>query len=99
MYKYVCVVSGLTYKVRFYREAAYFVINLIMPSLMINVLCMLNFAIPCSSGEKVGYGITVFLAQSVNLMVVMEMMPQGGMSILGIFLAVSILLIGKRSPT
>ena len=44
---------------------------------------------------QVGYGITVFLAQSVNLMVVMEMMPQGGMSILGIFLAVSILLIGK----
>ncbi|XP_075262698.1 uncharacterized protein LOC142354315 [Convolutriloba macropyga] len=88
------VVSALRYTIRFYRVAAYFVINLIMPSLMINVLCMLNFAIPCSSGEKVGYGITVFLAQSVNLMVVMEMMPQGGMSILGIFLAVSILLIG-----
>ena len=61
---------------------------------MINVLCIFNFMIPCSSGEKAGYGITVFLAQSVNLMVVMEMMPQGGVSILGMFLAVSIALIG-----
>ena len=77
-----------------FRYTAYFVINLIMPSFMINVLCIFNFMIPCSSGEKAGYGITVFLAQSVNLMVVMEMMPQGGVSILGMFLAVSIALIG-----
>ena len=86
--------NGLRYVIRFHRYTAYFVINLIMPSFMINVLCIFNFMIPCSSGEKAGYGITVFLAQSVNLMVVMEMMPQGGVSILGMFLAVSIALIG-----
>ena len=90
------VFSGLRFNVRFHRKTAYFVINLIMPSFMINVLCIFNFLIPCSSGEKAGYGITVFLAQSVNLMVVMEMMPQGGLSILGMFLAASILLIGKH---
>ena len=61
---------------------------------MINVLCVFNFKIPCSSGEKAGYGITVFLAQSVNLVVVMEMMPRGGVSILGMFFAVSTALIG-----
>ncbi|XP_075242303.1 neuronal acetylcholine receptor subunit alpha-2-like isoform X2 [Convolutriloba macropyga] len=86
--------NGLRYVIKFHRYTAYFVINLIMPSFMINVLCIFNFMIPCSSGEKAGYGITVFLAQSVNLMVVMEMMPQGGVSILGMFLAVSIALIG-----
>ena len=45
-------------------------------------------------GFQVTYGMTVFLAQSVNLMVVSEMMPQGGVSVLGIFLLASLLMIG-----
>ncbi|XP_075239731.1 neuronal acetylcholine receptor subunit alpha-2-like isoform X2 [Convolutriloba macropyga] len=86
--------SCLVFTLEFSRQPTYFVMNVIMPSVLINCLCVLNFGVPHETGEKVGYGITVFLAQSVNLMVVSEMMPQGGTSVLGIFLVCSILLIG-----
>ncbi|XP_063713890.1 neuronal acetylcholine receptor subunit alpha-4-like [Symsagittifera roscoffensis] len=86
--------SCLVFTLEFSRQPTYFVMNVIMPSVLINCLCVLNFGVPHETGEKVGYGITVFLAQSVNLMVVSEMMPQGGTSLLGIFLVCSILLIG-----
>ena len=69
--------SCLVYTLEFVRRPTYFVMNVIMPSVLINCLCVLNFGVPHETGEKVGYGITVFLAQSVNLMVVSEMMPQG----------------------
>ncbi|XP_063719365.1 neuronal acetylcholine receptor subunit eat-2-like isoform X3 [Symsagittifera roscoffensis] len=84
-----CIVFSLSFK----RKPTYFMLNVILPSILINFLCIFNFIIPCETGEKVGYGITVFLAQSVNLMVVSEMMPQGGNSVLGCFLVASILLI------
>ena len=69
--------SCLVFTLEFSRQPTYFVMNVIMPSVLINCLCVLNFGVPHETGEKVGYGITVFLAQSVNLMVVSEMMPQG----------------------
>ncbi len=87
--------SCLSFSLAFKRKPTYFMLNVILPSILINFLCIFNFIIPCETGEKVGYGITVFLAQSVNLMVVSEMMPQGGDSVLGYFLVASILLIGQ----
>ncbi|XP_075262044.1 neuronal acetylcholine receptor subunit eat-2-like isoform X2 [Convolutriloba macropyga] len=85
--------SCISFSLSFKRKPTYFMLNVILPSILINFLCIFNFIIPCETGEKVGYGITVFLAQSVNLMVVSEMMPQGGNSVLGCFLVASILLI------
>ena len=64
----------------------------LFPSSYLNVF---NFMIPCESGEKIGYGVTIFLAQTVNLMIISELMPSGGQSvpILGQYLLASIIYI------
>ena len=58
-------------------------------------LTVFNFIIPCEAGEKISYGVTIFLSQTVNLMLVAELMPRGGKSvpILGQYLLISIIFI------
>ena len=62
----------------FQRNSAYFVANVLVPSILINYLGGCSFLIPCHCGEKTGFGVTVFLAQTVNLMSISQYVPEGG---------------------
>ena len=73
--------SSLLFSVHVKRRSAFYVANVILPGIAINYLSMFNFAIPPESGEKIGYGVTIFLAQTVNMMLISNFMPQGASSI------------------
>ncbi|XP_075244472.1 acetylcholine receptor subunit beta-like 2 isoform X2 [Convolutriloba macropyga] len=87
--------SAIIYSVNVRRRSQFYVANVIVPSVAISYLTVFNFIIPCEAGEKISYGVTIFLSQTVNLMLVAELMPRGGKSvpILGQYLLISIIFI------
>ena len=55
--------------------------NTLLPSVLINYLSVSTFLIPCGCGDKTGFGVTTFLAQTVNLMSISQYIPEGGKSL------------------
>ena len=66
--------------------------NVILPSIVINYLSSASFLIPTSSDENIGFSVTIFLAQTVNLMSTSQFIPNGGFEVpvWGKYLVVSI---------
>lgn len=58
------------------RKALYFMINVIIPCIMLSALTVLVFVIPPESGDKVTLGITVLLAFSVIMLAIAENLPE-----------------------
>lgn len=65
----------VTFYVFLNRKPAFYVTNIITPSIMITVLVVLGFILPVSSGEKVSLEITVMLAMSVFQLLVADNLP------------------------
>ena len=57
------------------RKPLFYVVNLIIPCALISAMSMVEFILPCNSGEKVSLGITVLLSLTVFMLVVAENMP------------------------
>ena len=70
--------SLVQYTLTFQRKGNFIFFIIFLPGVIINVLCCSTFFLPCTSGEKIGFTVTLFLAQSVNLMIFTEFLPQGG---------------------
>ena len=85
----------IIYSIRIERRSEFFVVNVIVPSILINYMSLVSFLIPCHSEEKISFSVTTFLAQTVNLMSISQFTPNGGFSvpILGQYLLGSILYI------
>ena len=66
------VIFSMTLK----RKPLYTILNIVFPSIMLAALNVFVFVLPCSSGEKAGYAITVFLAFAVFLTIVSDSLPQ-----------------------
>ena len=58
------------------RKPLYYVINIILPVVLIGVLNVFVFMVPADSGERVGFSITLLLAMSVFLTIVSENLPE-----------------------
>ena len=58
------------------RKPLYYVMNIMLPCLMLSLLDLLVFCLPPESGEKVSLGITVLLSFSVFLLVIADNVPQ-----------------------
>jgi nicotinic acetylcholine receptor len=58
------------------RRVLFFMINVIVPCIMLSTLTLLVFVIPPDSGDKVTLGITVLLAFSVFMLAVAENLPE-----------------------
>ena len=57
------------------RKPRYTILNIILPLIMLSILNVLVFALPCDSGEKASYAITVFLSFAVFLTIVSSQLP------------------------
>ena len=68
------------------RNPTFYVIYLLIPSVLMGFVSVLVFLLPPESGERVGLSITVLLSYSVFLLMVSEVTPRGGSntSLLGI---------------
>ena len=66
----------VTFSLTVKRKPHYFILNMMMPVLLLSVLNLFTFAIPCDSGERMSYSITVWLSFAVFLTVINANLPQ-----------------------
>lgn len=71
----------VTFSLAVKRKPHYFILNMMMPVLLLSVLNLFTFAIPCDSGERISYSITVWLSFAVFLTVITANLPQSSNSI------------------
>ena len=57
------------------RKSAYYVTSMLLPLLLLGLMNPLAFLIPCHSGEKISFAITLFLAFAVYETIIMEKIP------------------------
>ena len=57
------------------RKSSYYVTNILLPLLFLGLMNPLAFLIPCHSGEKISFAVTLFLAFAVYETIIMEKVP------------------------
>jgi len=75
----------MTFTIKIKRVPQYFVLNLLTPIVLLSILNLFTFAIPCDSGERTGYSITVWLSFAVFLTIINDNLPQNSTSIMAIY--------------
>lgn len=83
----------VTLKIR--RFSMFYVVNVIVPVIVIGILNILVFVMPPESGERVGFSVTVLLSMSVFLTIVSDNLPeasQPNLSLLSYFLLSDLLI-------
>lgn len=78
--------SRVSFSLTLVTSSSYYVINIIIPVVLLGVLNVFTFVLPADSGEKMGYSVTVFLSFAVFLTVVSSELPKTSGSILGYYL-------------
>ncbi|VDM94123.1 unnamed protein product [Onchocerca ochengi] len=68
--------STIVFELHLRRRVLYFIYNIIVPCFMLSMLTMMQFLLPCDSGEKITLGLTVLLAYSVFSFNIAENMPE-----------------------
>ncbi|CAE1172368.1 CHRNN [Acanthosepion pharaonis] len=79
----------VTFYVHLRRRIKYYLMNLIIPCIILSILCLAGFLLPPESGEKVTLGLSVLLTLTVFMLMVADKMPQT---------SESISIIGKSKP-
>lgn len=65
----------VTYYLKLKRKPQFYLINLIVPSMLITVMAALGYYLPVESGEKVSLQITVMLSLAVFQQLVSDKLP------------------------
>lgn len=69
------VYPDITITILISRRILYYILNIILPCVWLNMLSLLAFCLPPDAGEKITLGITVLLSYSVFMLLVAESMP------------------------
>uniref|UniRef100_A0A7M5X2P2 Uncharacterized protein n=1 Tax=Clytia hemisphaerica TaxID=252671 RepID=A0A7M5X2P2_9CNID len=77
----------VTVEVVLKRRPLFYVLNLLLPMVLIGFLTLLAFFLPAESGERVSFAVTLLLAMTVFMLIVADMVPASSETIplLGIF--------------
>ncbi|ELV10431.1 neuronal acetylcholine receptor subunit alpha-9 [Tupaia chinensis] len=65
----------VTFTLLLKRRSSFYIVNLLVPCVLISFLAPLSFYLPAASGEKVSLGVTILLAMTVFQLMVAEIMP------------------------
>ena len=68
--------SGVTFTVELKRKPLFYLLNILVPVIMLAVINVFVFVLPASSGEKTGVAVTCFLAFAVFLTIISAEFPQ-----------------------
>ena len=69
------VYPDITIVISIQRRIVYYILNIILPCVWLNILNLLAFCLPPDAGEKITLGITVFLSYSIFMLLIAESMP------------------------
>lgn len=77
------------------RKALFFVVNLILPNILIALLAFFSFSIPVECGERISFVITVLLSMTVFMLLIAESIPptSEAVPVIGIYYTFSIFLV------
>ncbi|XP_005104100.2 acetylcholine receptor subunit beta-like 1 [Aplysia californica] len=73
--------SSVLVEIKLTRRPAYYIINILLPVVILSVLAQLTFVVPVESGERLSYTLTVLLSLSVYFTSVASIMPQSSVII------------------
>ena len=62
-------------ELQFTRLRPFYIINFIVPALLLALCMLLAFLLPTECGERLGYSLTILLSYTVLLTIVADMMP------------------------
>ena len=65
----------IAFALSFTRLRPFYVINLIMPAMILSICMILTFLLPTECGERLGYSMTILLSYTVLLTITADMMP------------------------
>ena len=68
--------SVVKFNILLERLPAYYLLNIILPTVVLAVLSAFTFYVPVDSGEKLSLAITILLSFSVFLLILSENTPQ-----------------------
>ncbi|XP_052280916.1 acetylcholine receptor subunit beta-like 1 [Dreissena polymorpha] len=82
--------SAISFKLQLKRKPLYFMLSVILPIITLAILNLCVFLLPCTSGEKASYAITVFLSFAVFLTIVSSQLPKNSesVSLISVFLII-----------
>ncbi|XP_052234642.1 neuronal acetylcholine receptor subunit alpha-6-like isoform X1 [Dreissena polymorpha] len=82
--------STISFMLKIRRKPLFFMLSVISPMIMLAILNLCVFLLPCKSGEKAGYAISVFLAFAIFLTIVSEQLPKNSesVSLISVFLII-----------
>ncbi|ELT89687.1 hypothetical protein CAPTEDRAFT_104243, partial [Capitella teleta] len=63
------------------RRFKFYIMNIVLPCLMLSVLIMIGFCLPPDAGEKISLGISVLLAFTVFLLMIADNIPRTSLAI------------------
>ena len=72
--------SGAKFQITLRRRSLYYVLNLIVPCMLLSLLSGLAFLVPVDAGEKISLIITLLLSFTVFLMVIADRIPKTSVS-------------------
>ncbi|XP_062575374.1 neuronal acetylcholine receptor subunit alpha-6-like [Saccostrea cucullata] len=67
--------SEVKFTIKLRRKSLYYILNIILPIVLLGFLNMLVFVIPVDAGEKMSFCVTVFLAFAVFLTIISTLLP------------------------
>ncbi|KAG7523959.1 acetylcholine receptor subunit delta [Solea senegalensis] len=84
-YKHIPMESNKHQDITFYlvikRKPLFYIVNIIIPCVLISFLASLVYYLPADSGEKMTLSISVLLAQSVFLLLISQRLPETSLSV------------------
>uniref|UniRef100_K1R6V2 Acetylcholine receptor subunit delta n=1 Tax=Magallana gigas TaxID=29159 RepID=K1R6V2_MAGGI len=91
--------SEVTFILHLRRKPLYYVMNLILPVVLLGVLNLLVFVIPADAGEKMSFAMTVFLSFAVFLSIIKTLALIRGKTLHSDGLVSTIGLVGHVTPS
>ncbi|KAG7487360.1 hypothetical protein MATL_G00022420 [Megalops atlanticus] len=73
--------QDITFYLIIKRKPLFYIVNIIIPCVLISFLASLVYYLPADSGEKMTLSISVLLAQSVFLLLISQRLPETSMAI------------------
>ncbi|XP_034948494.1 acetylcholine receptor subunit beta-like 1 [Chelonus insularis] len=67
--------TDITFHIVIRRKTIFYTVNLILPTVLISLLCVLEFYLPAEAGEKITLGISILLSLVVFLLLVSKILP------------------------
>ena len=69
------IYPDVTFKVTIRRRWLLPFLYLLFPNILVNLICLMQFFLPCDSSEKITLGITMYLSMIVYLLLIADALP------------------------